>query len=200
MRALIERYSDAWWRREEDRRSVCVADYIWFLAIVPWQKEDITLDLIERRGLTGYRPLRKGWTRKTRYQKRAQACWKPLIPRYVVVGAKEIMDITALVDLPYSVRLDTTGGKARVMEHDDVNWALSIDVEAPEVQRDMTPGSEFEVGDDVRFVRGPFKYFIGSVKKLTGNPDRGPLRAMVETDVFGRLTPIEAWPGDLEPV
>ncbi len=195
----LERYSDQWWAREAARRSVCIEDYTWFLAVVPHRKEDITLELIEQRGLVGYRPLRKAWGRNNRYLRRPVACWRPLLPRYVIIGVWEIMDLTALLDLPFNVRLDTTREKARVLSHSDVTWAMNVDVEAPEAHRDMTPGSEFEVGDQVRFVRGPFEHFSGLAKKLTGNPRKGPLRVLVETDVFGRLTQVEAWPGDLAP-
>jgi transcriptional antiterminator NusG len=46
---------------------------------------------------------------------------------------------------------------------------------------------EFNVGDSVRVVDGPFTDFHGKVGEI--NPDKGKLKVMV--NMFGRETPVE---------
>lgn len=49
------------------------------------------------------------------------------------------------------------------------------------------PKFNFEIGDEVRVLEGPFKDFNGVVEEV--NHDKGKLRVMVS--VFGRQTPVE---------
>ena len=49
------------------------------------------------------------------------------------------------------------------------------------------PALEFEVGETVRIVKGPFAEFVGKIEEI--DEEKGKLKLMV--DIFGRSTPLE---------
>lgn len=68
------------------------------------------------------------------------------------------------------------------------------DEEVDEVLKQMETGAEkpkpkaqFQKGDKVRVIEGPFLNFTGAIENL--NPERGKLKVMVA--IFGRMTPVE---------
>jgi len=62
---------------------------------------------------------------------------------------------------------------------------LTQQMEASEVQ--ARPRIQFNEGEDIRVIDGPFANFCGVVE--TVNPERGKLRVLVS--IFGRATPVE---------
>ena len=52
---------------------------------------------------------------------------------------------------------------------------------------EVKPKMEFEKGDPVRVIDGPFDNFNGIIDEV--RPDKGKVRVMVS--IFGRATPVE---------
>lgn len=78
------------------------------------------------------------------------------------------------------------GGKNRPapMKDQDAERILNLMQASREKPR---PKFNFEIGDDVRVLEGPFKDFNGVIEDV--NHDKGKLR--VSVSVFGRQTPVE---------
>lgn len=78
------------------------------------------------------------------------------------------------------------GGKNRPAPMTDKDAARILDQMAMSKEKPR-PKFNFEQGDDVRVLDGPFKDFNGVVEEV--NHDKGKLKVTVS--VFGRLTPVE---------
>ncbi len=75
-----------------------------------------------------------------------------------------------------------SGNKPVALAEKEVKGILKqMKQEAPKVR------VEFQVGENVRVVDGPFTDFMGKVDEI--NPDRGKLKVLV--NMFGRETPVE---------
>lgn len=70
--------------------------------------------------------------------------------------------------------------------------------EAPQVEKEKEIKIEFdfEVGDSVKIVSGPFEGFVGSVKEI--NPEHNELK--VSVTIFGRETPVTVHTSEVEKV
>lgn len=78
------------------------------------------------------------------------------------------------------------GGKNRpspMQDHEAVNILNLMEMS----QKKPRPKFDYEIGDEVRVLEGPFKDFNGVVEDV--NHDKGKLR--VSVSVFGRPTPVE---------
>ncbi|MER3395370.1 MAG: transcription termination/antitermination protein NusG [Acidimicrobiia bacterium] len=77
-----------------------------------------------------------------------------------------------------------SGPKPTPLSRQEVEQILQA---RPEYQRKARPRIEFEVGETVRVVTGPFADFAGQIAEI--NPDQSKLKVLV--NIFGRETPVE---------
>ncbi|MCZ7535858.1 MAG: transcription termination/antitermination protein NusG [Acidimicrobiia bacterium] len=77
-------------------------------------------------------------------------------------------------------------------EVEDILGAGDVD-EGPAVEKKARPRLEYEVGEQVRVVTGPFADFNGLISEI--DVDRSKLKVLV--NIFGRETPVELEFGDV---
>lgn len=124
--------------------------------------------------------IAKGGKKKVRSRK--------VLPGYVLISME-------LEDKTWSVVKSTPGVTGFVgAKGDGVPTALTneevedfLNVEEKKTKERMPTEIDYEVGEHVRVIDGPFNTFSGVVEEIF--PDKGRLRVKVE--IFGRGTPVE---------
>lgn len=81
-----------------------------------------------------------------------------------------------------------SGAKPTPLSRKEVEDILGVaTAEGPAVEKKVKPKIDFEVGEQVRVVTGPFADFNGSISEI--DVDRSKLKVLV--NIFGRETPVE---------
>lgn len=83
-----------------------------------------------------------------------------------------------------------SGAKPTPLSRQEVEQILQA---KPEYRRKAKPRVEFEVGETVRVVEGPFADFAGQIAEI--NPDQSRLKVLV--NIFGRETPVDLHFGEV---
>ncbi len=106
-----------------------------------------------------------------------------MFPGYIMI--KAVMNdrlLRAIEKTPHIYRPVLTGGKVVPLKEEDVRKILD------QVQRGVkTKKVEFDKGDQVRVIEGPFMNFTGTVEEV--HPEREKLTVLIS--IFGRMTPVE---------
>lgn len=81
-----------------------------------------------------------------------------------------------------------SGAKPTPLSRKEVEDILGVETaEGPAVEKKVKPKFDFDVGEQVRVVTGPFADFNGSISEI--DVDRSKLKVLV--NIFGRETPVE---------
>ncbi len=81
-----------------------------------------------------------------------------------------------------------SGAKPTPLSRKEVEDILGVETaEGPAVEKKVKPKIDFDVGEQVRVVTGPFADFNGSISEI--DVDRSKLKVLV--NIFGRETPVE---------
>ncbi|MFH1136272.1 MAG: transcription termination/antitermination protein NusG [Pseudomonadota bacterium] len=121
--------------------------------------------------------LAKGGERKTSTRK--------FYPGYVLIHM-------ALTDQTWHIVKDTpkvtgfVGGKTKPIPISEEE-AVMVRAQMEEGTKKPKPKFNFEEGDEVKVIEGPFSNFNGTVEEV--NQDKGKLRVLIS--IFGRATPVE---------
>ena len=106
-----------------------------------------------------------------------------MFPGYILMKA-HMNDklLRAIEKTPHIYKPVLVGGKVVPLKEEEVNRILE------QVQKGVkTRKVEFEKGDQVRVIEGPFMNFTGTVEEV--HPEREKLTVLIS--IFGRLTPVE---------
>jgi transcriptional antiterminator NusG len=108
---------------------------------------------------------------------------KRIFPGYILVRMKMSDESWYVVrNTPGVTSFVGSGNKPVPLQEREMSGILKkIQSEAPKVR------VEYEVGESVRVVDGPFTDFMGKVDEI--NPEKGKLKVLV--NMFGRETPVE---------
>lgn len=113
---------------------------------------------------------------------------KKIFPGYLLVRMYLDDDSWRVVrDTPGVTGFVGGGAKPTPLSRKDVETFLGVKDEAPGVEKKARPRLEFDVGEQVRVVSGPFADFNGAISEI--NVDQSKLKVLV--NIFGRETPVE---------
>ncbi len=113
---------------------------------------------------------------------------KKIFPGYLLVRMYLDDDSWRVVrDTPGVTGFVGGGAKPTPLSRKDVETFLGVKDEAGGVEKKARPRLEFDVGEQVRVVAGPFADFNGAISEI--NVDQSKLKVLV--NIFGRETPVE---------
>jgi transcriptional antiterminator NusG len=113
---------------------------------------------------------------------------KKIFPGYLLVRMYLDDDSWRVVrDTPGVTGFVGGGAKPTPLSRKDVETFLGVKDEAGGMEKKARPRLEFDVGEQVRVVAGPFADFNGAISEI--NVDQSKLKVLV--NIFGRETPVE---------
>jgi transcriptional antiterminator NusG len=169
----------------------------WFILRVHPHREFKVLKTFQQRNISGWLPIESSMQDVIIHRRGYQVTRKKLITSPLVSGCLIVPDFEVVGERWRSV--DGIIGIYRM--------GPCVPVLTPELYAQLrmiekirnTPNSKrahkFAVGDLVRVTSGPFAQFCGLVERVDSRS-----RLSVGVDIFGRITPVEIEPGDVEAV
>ncbi len=110
---------------------------------------------------------------------------RKFFPGYLLIEMEMADDIWNVINETPKVTGFLGGGKAPTpLSEEEVEHILE------HMRGDTTepkPQVDFDLGENVRVIEGPFSTFTGVIREV--NPERGKVKVMVS--IFGRATPVE---------
>ena len=113
---------------------------------------------------------------------------KKVFPGYLLVRLNLDDDSWRVVrDTPGVTGFVGGGAKPTPLSRKEVEAILGVEKEVGGVEKKARPRLEFDVGEQVRVITGPFADFNGAISEI--NVDQSKLKVLV--NIFGRETPVE---------
>jgi transcriptional antiterminator NusG len=113
---------------------------------------------------------------------------KKVFPGYLLVRLNLDDDSWRVVrDTPGVTGFVGGGAKPTPLSRKEVEAILGVEKDVGGVEKKARPRLEFDVGEQVRVVTGPFADFNGAISEI--NVDQSKLKVLV--NIFGRETPVE---------
>jgi transcriptional antiterminator NusG len=113
---------------------------------------------------------------------------KKVFPGYLLVRLNLDDDSWRVVrDTPGVTGFVGGGAKPTPLSRKEVEAILGVEKDVGGVEKKARPRLEFDVGEQVRVITGPFADFNGAISEI--NVDQSKLKVLV--NIFGRETPVE---------
>lgn len=145
--------------------------------------------ILRQRGFEVFFPTKKVFRQKSKYSKEKREVRLPLLVGWVFVGWP--VNQNRWADLFNSNAVSSVagcGGRAMRINPEDMDSAMQRwggqNAHAPDRERFMRTHHEFDIGDNVTILHGPFANCDARVEELRG------FEARVMVDLFGRETPM----------
>lgn len=158
----------------------------WFFAQLKPNSHDIAQRNLERQGFETFLPLEDKFVwRLGRYV----AAPRPLFPGYIFVGFDIAESAWRAVNSTYGITRLVSFGELPAEIPSEIVSLLKQRCDSGGV---LLPSKDFQPGDNVTIVNGPFESFVAEVEKV--EPER---RVWVLMDLMGGRTRIEISPDQL---
>lgn len=113
---------------------------------------------------------------------------RKIFPGYVLVEMVMSDDSWYVVrNTPGVTGFVGNGARPTPLSRKEVESILGVGKEEPGTEKKVRPRLEFEMGEQVRVIQGPFADFNGAISEI--DIDRSKLKVLV--NIFGRETPVE---------
>lgn len=171
------------------------SELVWFALQVPPQKEFAAQAILHKKGIDTYVPVRKEWRRRNKYSKAKELRSFPVAPRYVFAGFPSRVPLWFdLFSLPIITGVVGLNGTPKPIPYRHTEKAPGLrgimdkwpnGIVAPKEQRFMQTHGEFEVGDSVEILSGPFEGQKVPVVEIKGGD------ALVHMMLFGSVQEVK---------
>lgn len=167
----------------------------WYVLTTKPQKEFDARDQLRRDGLNPFLPYKVEYRLPNDKCKRKRERHFPLMTGYIFLGFDQLPVHWYFVLTKYRDVLNTVlshnGEPCRISDQAMAEVMKNSHTKAPDSWKRMRTKKEFNVGEQVEILKGPFRDFSGFVEEITEKH----VIALVE--LMGRQVPVEIDPWDL---
>lgn len=165
-----------------DLSDPALADHRWYVLVTGAQKEMVTTLRLERIGCAVLYPCMLDYRRINRYKRAKAKVLLPLAVRYLFVGFPTDPNWLDVLTWPSVTGVVANDGRPHHVPFAAITAFMDrhADKVAPDAHHLMPTHREYEVGDTVEVIDGPFATFRARVLSIF------KADASIELDVFGR--------------
>lgn len=147
-------------------------DIVWYVVFVMSGKEFVAQTILRKWGASAYLPLRVRWRKHNHRHRMKSRIAYPAVPRCVFVGLpRGHENWYGLFELNTLQGVLSIGGEPAVLRTDLLRRFIDDNrsrFEVPDEHRFMPSNREYEIGDQVRIIEGPFEGHTVEVTDMVG--------------------------------
>lgn len=153
---------------------------VWYAGVTAPQKEFVAERVLKSLGVECFVPSRREWRRPNRYVGIKRGVHYPVVPRYVFLCVEDA-NWKPVFQTGYVRGVLSRNGEPLEISSGDLDKLRKMGRTAPGAHRWMRTHREFQVGEYVRLVEGPFKdweFQVLAIDEATG-------KAKIDADILG---------------